>query len=135
MKALWLTRNRRGRRGAPRLSLFPFLAVLICTMGALVLLLLSVTRQARLQAAKEAAAKNAEKQSSITAEMEMVQWRVEQLKKSRKETEAQLAEARLVLGHIEDHGRRLRDQFQDLSRQAKKAADEGLKAGPLRRCR
>ena len=129
MKALWLTRNRRGRRGAPRLSLFPFLAVLICTMGALVLLLLFVTRQARLQAAKEAAAKNAEKQSSIAAEMEMVQWRVEQLKKSRKETEAQLAEARLVLGHIEDHGRRLRDQFQELSRQAKKAAEEGLKPG------
>ena len=34
-----------------------------------------------------------------------------------------------MLGHIEDHGRRLRDQFQDLSRQAKKAADEGLKPG------
>ena len=78
---------------------------------------------------REAAAKNAEKQSSIAAEMEMVQWRVDQLKKSRKETEAQLAEARLVLGHIEDHGRRLRDQFQELSRQAKKAADEGLKPG------
>ena len=109
--------------------MFPLLAVLICAMGALVLLLLSVTRQARLQAVKEAAAKNAEKQSSIAAEMEMVQWRVEQLKNSRKETEAQLAEARLVLGHIEDHGRRLRDQFQELSRQAKKAADEGLKAG------
>ncbi|MGO9112970.1 MAG: hypothetical protein ACLP9L_27370 [Thermoguttaceae bacterium] len=134
MKALWLTRNCRHsqagtRRGAPRLSLFPFLAVLICTMGALMLLLLFVTRQARLQAAKETAAKNAEQQSSITSEMEMVEWRVEQLKKSRKETEAHRAEARLVLGHIEDHGRRLRDQFQELSRQAKKAAEEGLKPG------
>jgi len=129
MKAIWLTRNRRGRRGAPRFSLFPFLAVLICTMGALVLLLLSVTRQARLQAVREAVAKNTEKQSSITAEMEMVQWRVEQLKKSRKETESQLAESRLVLGHIEDHGRRLRDQFQELSQQVTKAADEGLKPG------
>ncbi len=129
MKALWLARNRRGRRGAPRLSLFPFLAVLICTMGALVLLLLFVSRQARLQAVKESAAKDSEKQTSIAAEMEMVQWRVEQLKKSRQETEVQLAEARLVLGHIEDHGRRLRDRFQDLTRQAKEAADEGLKAG------
>ena len=129
MKALWLARNRRGQRGAPRLSLFPFLAVLICTMGALVLLLLSVTRQARLQAAREAAAKDAEKQTSIASEMEMVQWRVEQLKNSRKATETQLAEARLVLGHVEDHGRRLRDQFQELTRQAKRAADEGLKPG------
>ncbi len=129
MKAIWLTRNRRRRRGAPRFSLFPFLAVLICTMGALVLMLLSVTRQARLQAAREAVVKNAEKQSSITAEMEMVQWRVEQLKKSRKETESQLTESRLVLGHIEDHGRRLRDQFQELSRQVTKATEEGLKPG------
>ena len=75
MKTLWLTRNRRGRRGAPRLSLFPFLAVLICTMGALVLLLLSVTRQARLQAAREAAANDAQRQSKIASETEMVQWR------------------------------------------------------------
>ena len=129
MKAIWLVSNRRGRRGAPRLSLFPFLAVLICTMGALMLLLLLVTREARRQALRESAAKDAERQTSIASEMEMVQWRVEELKKSRKETEAQLAEARLVLGHVEEHGRRLRDQFQELSRQAKKAADEGLKAG------
>ena len=57
MKPLWQIRNRRHpqagtRREAPRLSLFPFLAVLICTMGALVLLLLFVSRQARQQAAR-----------------------------------------------------------------------------------
>jgi hypothetical protein len=134
MKSFWLTRNRRhpqagNRRGAPRLSLFPFLAVLICTMGALFLVLLTVTRQARLQAAREAAARDAEKQSSIAADLDMVQWRVDQLKKSRQDTEAQLAQARLVLGHLEDHGRRLRNQFQELSRQAARAADEGLKPG------
>ena len=48
-------RQRDGRRPACRC--FPFLAVLICTMGALVPLLLAVTRQARLQAVREAAAK------------------------------------------------------------------------------
>ena len=129
MKALWLAKNRHhpqaGTRRAPRFSLFPFLAVLICTMGALMLLLLFVTRQARLQAGKEAAAKNAERQSSISAEMEMVEWRVEQLKTSRKATEEQLAEARLELGHIEDHGRRLRGQFQELTEQAKKRPRKG----------
>ena len=129
MKSLWLAKNRRGKREAPRLSLFPFLAVLICTMGALVLLLLSVTRQARLQAAHEAAAKNAEKQSNMTAKLERVQWRVDQLKSSRKQTAAQLAEARLVLGHIEDHERRLRVQLQDLRQQAAKAEKEGLQPG------
>jgi hypothetical protein len=129
MKSLWMARNRRGKREAPRLSLFPFLAVLICTMGALVLLLLFVSRQARLQAARDADAKNAARQSSIASEMEMVQWRVDQLKTARKETAAQLNEARLVLGHIEDHSRRLRTQFQDLEQQAKKAAAVGLKPG------
>ena len=49
-----------GGGGTPSVSLFPFLAVLICTMGALVLLLFVVTRQARQQALREAAAKHAE---------------------------------------------------------------------------
>ena len=44
--------HRRQREGAPNISLFPFLAVLICTMGALVPLLFAITRQARLQAAQ-----------------------------------------------------------------------------------
>ncbi len=131
MKLLWLSTNRRGRRGPPRLSLFPFLAVLICTMGALVLLLLSVTRQARLQAAKSLAIQDVEKQSTLQAELENVQWRIEQLKQSRKASEAQLAEARLILGHIEDHGRRLREQFQQLNERAKQAQADGLQPGHM----
>jgi hypothetical protein len=130
MKAIWLTRHRRGGAtsgsGAPRVSLFPFLAVLICTMGALMLLLLLVTHEARQQAARIAAARDAERQSSIASELETVQWRVDQLKKSRLETEAQLTDARLVLGHIEDHLLRLRNQFRELSQQARQAADQGL---------
>ncbi len=129
MKPLWQIRNRRGKREAPRLSLFPFLAVLICTMGALMLLLLFVSRQARLQAARDLAARDADKQKKIAAEMEMVQWRVDQLKNSRNATAAQLADARWLLGHIEDHGRRLRAQFAELAAAAKKADAEGLKPG------
>ena len=41
----------------PGISLFPFLAVLICTMGALVPLLLAISRTARLQAEAAALAK------------------------------------------------------------------------------
>ena len=37
------------RRTATAVSLFPFLAVLVCTMGALILLLLVTTRQIRQQ--------------------------------------------------------------------------------------
>ncbi len=37
------------------MSLFPFLAVLLCTMGALIVLLVVVAHQSRLQASQEAA--------------------------------------------------------------------------------
>ena len=115
MKVSRLTKNRRARRGSPRLSLFPFLAVLICTMGALVPLLLAVMRQAKIQAVRESAAKAARQQQDRTAgvqsQRELAQWRVEQLRQSRQATEKDLADWRLVLGHLEDHGRRLREQL------------------------
>jgi hypothetical protein len=115
MKISWLIQNRKKRRESPRVSLFPFLAVLICTMGALVLLLLTVTREARLQAARAAAAHDGERAEALKADLETVTWRVEQMKKSRTETEKQLADARLVLGHLEDHDRRLRQQLTELT--------------------
>jgi hypothetical protein len=108
--ALWL-KLRRGRPDAPSVSLFPFLAVLICTMGALVLLLFVVTRQARQQALREAAAKHVKQAADRKADCEMVQWRITQLKKSRADTEAQLNDARLELGHVEDHARRLKQKL------------------------
>ena len=78
--------HRRQREGAPSISLFPFLAVLICTMGALVPLLFAITRQARLQAAQTAVAKIAERKAEIKTEHETMQWRIEQLRTSRTKT-------------------------------------------------
>ena len=106
----WTT-NRRQPRGAPSVSLFPFLAVLICTMGALVPLLLAVTRQARLQAVAAAREKARQQSTSLSAEQEGIQWKLEQLRQSRMQTEGQLTDRRLQLGHLEDHSRRLRDQI------------------------
>ena len=59
MKAIALVQRRHQRRAGPAISLFPFLAVLICTMGALVPLFLAIARQARLQAVRTATAKAA----------------------------------------------------------------------------
>ena len=125
MKISWLIQNRKKRRESPRVSLFPFLAVLICTMGALVLLLLTVTRQARLQAAKAAAARDGEKSQALQADLEMAAWRADQTKKARDETEKQLAEARLVLGHLEEHDRRLRQQLAELIEKRNRAGASG----------
>jgi len=111
MKATARSQRRRQHQSGPSISLFPFLAVLICTMGALVPLLLAITRTARLQAEAAALAKVSEQGTETQAEREMVQWRIGQLKNSRRQTESQLADARLQLGHLEEHSMRLRDQL------------------------
>ena len=114
MRTAALTKNRNRRQSAASVSLFPFLAVLICTMGSLILLLVVITRQARLQAAQIAAARAAEKQKESKETREEVQWKIELLKQSRAKTQSQLDESRLALGHIEDHARRLGDRMDQL---------------------
>ena len=116
MKATQRTQRRSSRQTGPSISLFPFLAVLICTMGALVPLLLAITRTARLQAEAAALAKLSEQGAELQMQREDVRWRIEQLRRSRTRTESQLADARLQLGHLEDHSRRLRDKLAQYQR-------------------
>jgi len=108
------TRSRSPRPAAVGVSLFPFLAVLICTMGALILLLVVITRQAQLQAAQAVDEKTKKQQEDRRIAHEDVRWRTQQLEASRQTTATQLDEARLELGHLEDHARRLRDQLAGL---------------------
>jgi len=98
-------------------SLFPFLAVLVCTMGALILVLVVVVQQAQVQAATAVGEAVAEQQSELKTEREMAQWRISQMRTFavREKTEVQLAEARLKLGHVEDHSRQLRDELAGLA--------------------
>lgn len=102
----------RGRRSGTSFSLFPFLAVLLCTMGALIVLLVVITRQAQRQAAEAPVlAEKPQKLLDLEAAREMVQYRISELKGSREKTEAQLAEMRLQLGNLEDHARQLREKL------------------------
>jgi hypothetical protein len=116
MKYILRNQTRRPRDTSPHVSLFPFLAVLICTMGALVPLLFTISRQARLQAEQAAVSKDAEIKADVKSEREMVQWRIEQLQTSRKKTETDIETARLELGHLEDHSRRLRVKISELEK-------------------
>ena len=77
------------------MSLFAFLAVLICTMGALMLLLLAVTREARVQAVRETAARAIKRQAEAVAVRQTVQLRKAQWRKSQQAAEAKLDQARL----------------------------------------
>jgi hypothetical protein len=102
--------SRSRRQGDGNVTLFPFLAVLICTMGALILLLVVIAQQARVQAAQAASADDeelADRKKELETAEQSIAWQAEQVKIARERTESQLADARLELGHLEDHANRL----------------------------
>ena len=121
------------RRPAPHslgVNLFPFLAVLICTMGVMLLLLVFINRPggAADQIADEEAASghsdggssagttaagNAAASDQQTAG-EMLKWKLSQLEISRQKTEDDLADRRLRLSSVEDNIRALGDQWKQL---------------------
>lgn len=112
-------------------NLFPFLAVLICTLGTLILMLAMVARNAGdLIAAEQAAdsivaTEDKESTSEIAAmldrEVAAARWHREQTVKTRELQTADLESRRDRLAHLEDHGRRLREELQSLSTEVDKA--------------
>lgn len=125
MKRTGHARRRVRAASSPGLSMFPFLAVLICTIGSLVVLLVVITRQARSQAAIAAAEAAAEAQAEAEAEAEMAEWRIEQLQQSHEKTLEQVADMRNVLGHLEEQARTLEAELLQMKR-----AWEALKQEP-----
>ncbi len=121
-------RRRSATTSSASFSLFPFLAVLLCVMGALIVVLVVIARQARQRgtdAAKARAAELATSGEQRAAELASLRWRSDQLRESRDKTAAQLEQQRLELSHIEEHARALRDQLADLE----KASDQLDKTG------
>lgn len=107
-------RRLPARRNAGGVTLFPFLAVLLCTMGTLILVLVVITRQARLQALQAAAPAADPNHDDARTRLEDLEWRIARLHESRDKTAAQLADQRRELSHLEDHARRLRDNLAEL---------------------
>ncbi|NBP81490.1 hypothetical protein EBU58_12420, partial [bacterium] len=89
----------------PGISLFPFLAVLLCTMGALLVLLVIFSRSA---AGTRAAAETAALEE-LAVERESLQWRIDQLRAMRQQALDDLSQARMGLAGIEDNARELSD--------------------------
>lgn len=117
-------RRRRIAKEAVSVSLFPFLAVLICTMGALIVLLVLVVQQARVQAdtishdrEQQAEAQQASLQQ-LKQEEEDSLWEADILQQQRSELTDQLADKRLELSHLEDHIRRLEQQWEKMKAEA-----------------
>ncbi len=101
----------------PGVSLFPFLAVLICTMGVMMLLLVICNRPGIDGDDKGAGA--AAEQADADAAKGVLTWRVAQLKTSRDKTAADLADRRLRLSAVEEHMGQLREEWNSLRLAAK----------------
>ena len=119
--------RRRFRKQAVSPSLFPFLAVLVCTMGALIVLLVLVVQQARVYATNVADSRNVDSDEVAVEDDEREQqqlayddyaWQREIFEQQRADLTSKLSERRFELSHLEDHIRRLEDEWQRMKRQA-----------------
>ncbi len=117
-------RRRAGTFSAAGIRLFPLLAVMICTTGALVTLLIGFARQGQ-QALDEAA----QQSGSQAEDRESLEWRIGQLSAVRDKTESDLSAARAELSHLEDHLRRLRERGERLRGAIAESA--GIEPGKL----
>ena len=115
-----MRRKRKQRRQGAAPSMFPFLAVLICTMGALISLLVMGVRQAQVHAHEIIEATqvdNAERQIDAQQnqhELENYQWRSLVLRTQREEQQTQISSNRLSLSHLEQHTRELETELERL---------------------
>ena len=93
-------------------QMFSFLDAMICTVGALLVLLHAFADHGQTEAVRKAEAKAAEEAGEDPRiELELVTWRIDELNEMRAKTNAQLTDERLRLSHIEDHERRLRGKI------------------------
>ena len=108
------------RKQAVNVSLFPFLAVLICTMGALIVLLIMVVQQARATAHTVTEADEVQEVAPSEEELleEDFEWQQEVLEGLREQKTEKIAKARLALSHLEEHLRDLKTTWKNLQARA-----------------
>lgn len=115
-------RKRRSDTMAP--ALFPFLAVLLCTIGALVMVLAITVTSSHASAKKEAelALLEAKDQSNlIKAQSNELAFRREEMKQD-------IERRRQALQDIEDHLARLKEELKSLEVGLEKLSDENISA-------
>ena len=139
MKSSYLARLRRSKnlRGnlPPSFSLFPFLAVLISTMGILILLIIVIVRQSRRVASQQAAAQQEEVQKELKSNLELLDWEAEVLAQALEAGQEKIQSLRGILGHLEDHTRRLmkrREEILALMRSQQEPVSGGIAPEKIR---
>ena len=124
-------RRRRSKYRSPASpSLFPFLAVLICTMGVLIVLLVLGVQQAQV-AARDLAEDTSDRQLELLEAQQEQQldrdeyiWRNEVLAESRQDKTDKLADSRLALSHLEQHIRQLENHWKKLVEQQRQLGSQ-----------
>lgn len=125
--------GRRREGLAP--TMFPFLAVLICTLGTLILMLALIANDGNKAKAASAESDRSTEQAEEMAELAEVDaevdrrvreavWHREQVVRMRDQQTADLEERRIRQAHLEDHLKRLRDEMARLEAEVA-AAHEG----------
>ncbi|NLX56909.1 MAG: hypothetical protein GXY58_17525 [Planctomycetaceae bacterium] len=112
---------KRSRTGSSinGFSLFPFLAVLLCTVGVLIVLLMLMVQMARVDAAEDPDSRDplAPPDHAQVAK-EDYEWRRELLEQQRDQVRQDIARKRLALSHLEEHIRELERRWEELRAQA-----------------
>lgn len=100
------------------ISLFPFIGILLCTMGALLVVLVAVSRSARDSAEEQlqTAHSTAKAEVDVTTQRKLSDARqyIDKLGAIRGEAERTLRNENARLSHVEDHIRRLHDRLRTL---------------------
>jgi hypothetical protein len=120
-----------ARRTHEAISLFPFLAVLICTMGALIVLLVLVMEQARRAATSPPPAQAGEDPhlEELRLQQQDQQWRVQVLQEQRDQLLAELSQRREYLTHVEKHIRELETNLRRLHQEAQRLDELAKQSG------
>src|SRR3954468_114626 len=96
------------------ISLFPFIGILICTMGALLVVLVAVSRSARDSAVRDVQSHDPGAKVAIEGtfkKIEEVKGALGNLNTVRGQAETRLRDEQLRLSGVEDHIRRLRERI------------------------
>ncbi|MEM7475191.1 MAG: hypothetical protein AAF483_09385 [Planctomycetota bacterium] len=116
--------GKRRQRDSLAPSLFPFLAVLLCTMGALVLLLMLIVSDAQVKA-NEVERLVTEQKDEFEA---VAQAKIRTQKKQFEDTQFELEQKRLSIQAFEEHIAELTDELERLGQSIVLAKDESSDA-------
>ena len=108
--------NRSRIREGVAISLFPFLAVLLCTMGALLVLLVLFGYSAGQQEQAAAAEKAEAVASELRLAIDNLRWRRDQLEAMRAKTSTELESLRLRLAGVAENSRGLAEELKQLEK-------------------